>query len=107
MSDALDGAGQPRRGVDYATLRAHGLREPKLVEHAAFIEPGPAPRAASPQEEREADVQLVKNEAGRWELQRALGEHEPPPAALKRPGADLAAACRKRKVSALCFCCLA
>jgi hypothetical protein len=99
MTDERDSARQQRRGLDYATLQAHGLREPRLVEHAAFIEPPAPARAVSPPE-REAAVQLVKNEAGRWELTRALGELEPPPAALKRPGADEAAAARKRKARA-------
>ena len=95
-----EGAALQRRGLNYAALQAHGLREPQLVEHAAFIEPLAPARAASPPE-REAAVQLVKNEAGRWELTRALGELEPPPAALKRPGAEAAAAQRKRKARAL------
>lgn len=85
--------------LDYETLQAHGLREPKLVEHAAFMVAPPAVQARSPEPEG-LGVQLVKNEAGRWELQRALGESEPPPAALKRPGADEAAAVRKRKARA-------
>jgi hypothetical protein len=97
MSKARDSAaGQLQRGLDYATLQAHGLLAPTLVQHAAFIDP-PVPRAASPPPEPESAVQLVKNEAGRWELQRALGEAEPPALALKRPGAEQAAAIRKRK----------
>ena len=100
MADSRDrDRGQQRRGLDYSTLQAHGLMAPKLVEHAAFVEPPAVARAASPPE-TEAAVQLVKNEAGRWQLTRALGEVEPPPAALKRPGADEAAALRKRKARA-------
>ena len=105
MSTARDGAaGQLQRGLDYATLQAHGLQEPALVQHAAFIEP--AARAVSPQPEPESAVQLVKNEAGRWQLQRVLGESEPPVAALKRPGAEQAAAIRKRKACVHALTCL-
>ena len=105
MSKAKDGAaGRMQRGLDYATLQAHGLLEPVLVQHAAFID-SPVPRAVSPPPEPESAVQLVKNEAGRWELQRALGEPEPP-VALKRPGAEQAATIRKRKACVLVFCLL-
>jgi hypothetical protein len=90
-----------QRGLDYATLQAHGLLEPVLVQHAAFID-SPVPRAVSPPPEPESAMQLVKNEAGRWELQRALGEPEPP-VAMKRPGAEQAATIRKRKACVLVF----
>ena len=99
MSKARD-----QRSLDYAVLQAHGLLEPALVQHPAFIEP--APRAVSPQPEPESTVQLVKNEAGRWQLQRALGESEPPVIALMRPGAEQAAAIRKRKACAHALACL-
>ena len=95
-SRVQDVAEQRRRSLDYATLQAHGLLEPTLVQHAAFIDP-PASRAVSPQAEPQSAVQLVKNKAGRWELQRALGALEPPVVALQRPGAEQAAAVRKRK----------
>jgi hypothetical protein len=89
-----------RVSVSYDELRAHGLRAPTLVD-AAQAAPPPPPAPDDPVSNAASEPLLVKNEAGRWELQRAPDE-EPPPAALKRPGAELAAAQRKRMVR-VCF----
>jgi hypothetical protein len=85
-----------RSAVSYDELLAHGLRAPTLADAAAPRALPPLPPPADVACDTAREPQLVKNEAGRWELQR-VGD-ETPPAALKRPGAELAAAQRKRMV---------
>jgi hypothetical protein len=93
---AAAAAAKRRAAVPYELLRAHGLQPPSLL---ADVVPQQPPLPTPPPAAERPSPRLVKNAAGRWELQRAPGDDEPPPEPLQRPGAELAAAVRKRKVS--------
>ncbi len=87
-----------RTEVGYAELQAHGLRAPTLADNPP--PPPPPPPPPDPECREPPEPLLVKNEAGRWEMQRAP-DAEPPAQALKRPGAEQALDARKRRVRLL------